>query len=75
MNTFLGDEFSTYMEWRANIRKYNVYQNIADDSLDDIKEKLVYERIILYFGSNDFAGKATLGRIKMRFVFTSEQNR
>ena len=63
------------MEWRANIRKYNVYQNIADDSLDDIKEKLVYERIILYFGSNDFAGTATLGRIKMRFVFTSEQNR
>ena len=41
MNTFLGDDFSTYMAWRDNIRKYKVYQNIADDSLDDIKERLV----------------------------------
>ena len=41
MNTFLGDDFSTYMAWRDNIRKYKVYQNIVDDSLDDIKERLV----------------------------------
>ena len=41
MNTFLGDDFSTYMAWRQNIRKYNVYQNLAEESLDDIKERLV----------------------------------
>ena len=41
MNTFLGDDFSTYMAWKANIIRYNIYKNLADETLENIKERLV----------------------------------
>ena len=37
---FFTDDFSTYAAWKANIAKYKIYQNLADESMSDIEERL-----------------------------------
>ena len=41
MNSFVSDDISTYAAWRANIRKYQIYQNLANESLTDLKQRLM----------------------------------
>ena len=42
MNSFVSDDISTYAAWRANIRKYQIYQNLANESLTDLKQRLMW---------------------------------
>ena len=36
----LSDEFSTYSSWKANIRKYKIFESIGEQSAFDIHERV-----------------------------------
>ena len=35
----IDDEFAAYAYWKSNIEKYKIYTNLADESLQELKER------------------------------------
>ena len=40
MMNLLTDDFSNYAAWKANILKYKIYQNLANETMSDIEDRL-----------------------------------